>query len=109
MPGAKLVVLYPTPRDPATFERLYREEHSPMVTPANFKGMTQFVASRITGTADGGPAPYSRIAELHFPSLQALQAAASGEPAGRAVAHAISISSGGPPVFLIADEETTTF
>jgi hypothetical protein len=41
--------------------------------------------------------------------LQALQAAASGEPAGRAVAHAISISSGGPPVFLIADEETTTF
>ena len=109
MAGAKLVVLYPTPRDAAAFERAYREEHSPMVTPANFKGMTKFVASRITGTADGGPAPYGRIAELHFPSLQALQAAASGEPAQRAVAHAISISSGGAPVFLIAEEETTTF
>jgi hypothetical protein len=31
------------------------------------------------------------------------------EPAKRAVAHAVSISSGGPPLFLIAEEETTTF
>lgn len=109
MAAAKLVVLYPTPRDSAAFERAYRDEHSPMVTPANFKGMTKFVASRITGTADGGAAPYARIAELHFPSLQTLQAAASAEPARRAVAHAISISSGGAPIFLIAEEETTTF
>jgi uncharacterized protein (TIGR02118 family) len=109
MAGAKLVVLYPTPRDPAEFERVYRDEHSPMVIPANFKGLTKFVASKITGTADGSPAPFARIAELHFASLQALQAAAGGEPAKRAVAHAISISTGGPPVFLIAEEETTSF
>jgi uncharacterized protein (TIGR02118 family) len=109
MAGAKLLVLYPAPRDPAAFERVYREEHSPMVTPATFKGITKFVASRITGAADGGPAPFARIAELHFPSLQALQAAAASEPAKRAVAHALSISTGGPPVFLVAEEETTTF
>lgn len=109
MAGAKLVVLYPAPRDPAAFERVYREEHTPMVTPATFKGMTRFVASKITGTADGGAAPFARIAELHFPSLQALQAAAASEPAKRAVAHALSISTGGPPVFLVAEEETTTF
>jgi len=109
MAGAKLVVLYPTPRDSAEFERAYRDEHSPMVTPATFKGMTKFVASRITGAAGGGPAPYARIAELHFPSLEVLQAAASDEPAQRAVAHAISISSGGAPVFLVAEEETRTF
>jgi uncharacterized protein (TIGR02118 family) len=109
MAGAKFMVLYPAPRDPAAFERAYREEHAPMVTPTTFPGLTRFVASRISGTADGGPAPFARVAELHFPSLQALQAAAGSEPAKRAVAHAISISSGGPPQFLIAEEETTTF
>lgn len=109
MAGAKIVVLYPTPRDTAEFERRYRDEHTPMVSTANFRGMTKFVASRITGTADGSPAPYARIAELHFPSLDALKTAASGEGAQRAVAHAISISTGGPPVFLIAEETVTSF
>jgi uncharacterized protein (TIGR02118 family) len=109
MAGAKIVVLYPTPRDAAAFERAYREEHTPMVTPKTFPGLTRFVASKIVGTAGGGPAPYARIAELHFPSLQALQAAAGSEGAKRAVNHAVSISSGGPPVFLISEEETTTF
>jgi uncharacterized protein (TIGR02118 family) len=109
MPGAKIMVLYPTPRDPAAFERVYRDEHSPMVTPSAFPGLTRFVASRITGTADGSPAPFARVAELHFPSLAALQAAAGTDGAKRAVAHAISISSGGPPQFLIAEETTTTF
>jgi uncharacterized protein (TIGR02118 family) len=109
MAGAKLVVLYPAPRDAAEFERAYREEHTPMVTPKNFKGLTKFVASRIVGTADGSPAPYARIAELHFPSLDALKAAAAGEPAKHAVSHAMSISTGGPPVFLVAEESTTSF
>ena len=109
MAGAKLIVLYPTPRDSAAFERAYRDEQTPMVTAENFKGMTKFVATRITGTADGSPAPYARIAELHFPSMQALQAAAGAAPAQRAVAHAISISTGGPPVFLVAEESTTNF
>jgi uncharacterized protein (TIGR02118 family) len=109
MAGAKIMVLYPTPRDAAAFERAYRDEHTPMVTRANFPGMTRFVATRITGTADGTPAPFARVAELHFPSLQALQAAAGSEGAKRAVAHAISISTGGAPVFLIAEEETTSF
>jgi uncharacterized protein (TIGR02118 family) len=109
MAGAKLVVLYPTPRDPAAFERAYREEHSPMVTPATFKGLTRFVASKVTGTADGKSAPFVRIAELHFPSLQTLQAAAGSESAKRTVAHAVSISTGGPPMFLVAEEESKTF
>jgi uncharacterized protein (TIGR02118 family) len=108
MAGAKLMVLYPTPRDPAAFERAYREEHTPMVTASAFPGLTRFVATRITGTADGGPAPFARVAELHFPSLAALQAAAGTDGAKRAVAHALSISTGGPPQFLIAEETTTT-
>ena len=80
-----------------------------MVTAQNFNGMTRFVASRVVGTPDGSPAPFYRIAELHFPSMQALQAAAASASAQQVVAHAVSLSTGGMPVFLVAEEETTTF
>jgi uncharacterized protein (TIGR02118 family) len=109
MPGAKLVVLYPSPRDVKTFERAYTQEHAPMVTPQTFKGIKKFVASRVVGTPDGSAPPFYRIAELHFPSMEALQAAAASAPAQKAVAHAVSISTGGNPVFLVAEEETKTF
>ena len=109
MAGAKVIVLYPTPRDVNAFERAYTQDHVPMVTAETFKGMKKFVASRVVGTPDGSPAPFHRIAELHFPSMEALQAAAASSSAQKAVAHAVSISSGGTPIFLVAEEETRTF
>ncbi len=109
MPGAKVIVLYPSPRDVSTFERAYTQDHVPMVTTQNFKGIQKFVASKVVGTADGSAPPFYRIAELHFPSMEVLQAAAASAPAQQVVAHAVSISSGGKPVFLVAEEETRTF
>ena len=109
MAGAKVVVLYPPPRDVEAFERAYAQDHAPMVTPENFTGMTRFVATKVVGTPDGSPAGFHRIAELHFPSLEALQAAAASAAAQEVIAHALSISSGGPPVFLVAEEESTSF
>jgi uncharacterized protein (TIGR02118 family) len=109
MAGAKIVVLYPAPRDVSAFERAYTHDHAPMVTPQNFKGMTKFTASKIVGTADGSAPPFHRIAELHFPSLATLQAAAGSASAQRVVEHAVSISSGGKPIVLIAEEETRNF
>jgi hypothetical protein len=64
-------------------------------------------AAKVVGTPDGSPPPFHRIAELHFPSMGALQAAAGSQSAQQVVAHAFSISSGGPPVILVAEEETT--
>jgi uncharacterized protein (TIGR02118 family) len=109
MAGAKIVVIYPAPRDVGTFERAYTQEHAPMVTPQNFKGLTRFVASKVVGTPDGSPAPFQRVAELHFPSLEALQAAAASPSAQKVVAHAVSISTGGKPIILVAEEEAKTF
>ena len=109
MAGAKLVVLYPYPADAATFERLYTEEHVPMVNAEAMKGLAKFVATKIVATADGSPPPFYRMAELHFASMEALQAAAVSEGAQKAVAHAVSISSGGKPLFLVAEEQTTAF
>src|SRR5262245_59977179 len=88
MAGAKLIVIYPTPRDVNTFERAYTQDHAPMVSAQTFKGIKKFVASKVVGTADGSPAPFYRIAELHFPSMEALQAAAASPSAQKAVAHA---------------------
>jgi hypothetical protein len=64
---------------------------------------------KILATPDGNAPPLYRIAELHFPSLANLHEAAASASAQQAVAHAVSISSGGKPVFLIAEEETKTF
>jgi len=109
MAGAKMIVLYPSPRDVSTFERAYTQDHAPMVTPQKFKGIRKFVASKVVGTPDGSPPPFYRIAELHFPSMEELQAAAASPSAQKAVAHAVSISTGGKPAFLIAEEETKNF
>ena len=109
MAGAKIVVIYPTPKDAKTFEQEYTQDHAPMVTPQNFSGIKKFVASRVVGTPDGSPAPFYRVAELHFLSMEALQAAASSPSAQKAVAHAVSISTGGKPIILVAEEDTKTF
>jgi uncharacterized protein (TIGR02118 family) len=109
MAGAKVTVLYPTPKDVNAFERAYVQDHTPMVTPKAFKGLTKFIASKVVGTPDGSPPPFYRVAELHFPSMEALQAAAASSAAQQVIAHAVSISSGGMPIFLVAEEEVSTF
>ena len=99
----KLMVLYPPPKDVEVFERRYREEHIPMAQ-KNLVGVTKFVATRVLGSP-GGAAPYQRVAELYFDSMEALQAAMSS-PGGQAtVAHALEISTGGPMVVLIAEDD----
>jgi uncharacterized protein (TIGR02118 family) len=109
MAGAKIVVLYPYPQNVDAFEQAYTEDHVPMVNKDKLKGITKFVATKVVGTADGSAPPFYRMAELHFPSLETLQECASSASAQKAVAHAVSISSGGIPLFLVAEEETTTF
>ena len=109
MAEAKIIVLYPAPRDAGAFERAYTQDHAPMVNARAFPGITKFVATKISGTPDGSPPPFARVAELYFPSLDALKAAAATPAAQQAVAHAISISTGGAPTFLVAEEEVRDF
>ena len=107
MAGAKIVVIYPRPTDIAAFEKVYAEEHVPMVP--KFTGITKFVQTKVVGTPAGDTPPFHRLAELHFPSMEILKSAASSQDAQQAVAHAVSISSGGAPVFLVCEETTTNF
>ena len=99
----KLIVLYPPPTDVATFEHRYSSEHAPMVL-EKVPGLNKFLAAKVLGTP-AGAAPYQRVAELYFDSIESLQAAMAS-PGGQAtVAHAMEISTGGPPVVLIAEDD----
>jgi uncharacterized protein (TIGR02118 family) len=99
----KLIVLYPPPADATTFEQRYRSEHAPMVV-QNIPGLKKFVAAQVLGTPTGA-APYQRVAELYFDSIESLQAAMSSAAGQAAVAHAVEISTGGPPLVLIAEDD----
>jgi uncharacterized protein (TIGR02118 family) len=100
----KLVVIYPPPKDVESFERAYSCDHVPMAI-EKLIGKTKIVASRVVGSPQGEPAVH-RIAEIHFPSMEALESCAASEGGQQTLANAVAISSGGAPIFLIAEEET---
>lgn len=105
----KIMVMYPYPSDVEKFDRDYSEDHAPMVNGDNMPKITKFVANKVAATPDGSQPKYRLIAELHFATMEDLQAAASTESAQKAVAHAFEISSGGPPVVLICEEDVKNF
>jgi uncharacterized protein (TIGR02118 family) len=107
MPAVKFLVLYPRPTDIETFEKLYQNEHVPMAL-EKLAGKTRFVATKVLGSPTGTP-PFYRVAEIHFPSMAALEACAASPGGQQTLAHAQSISTGGAPILLIAEEETFSF
>ena len=107
MADVKLVVIYPHSQDVDVFEKVYQQEHVPLAV-AKLNGKTKIVATKVLGSPQGIP-PFYRIAEVHFPSMQALEACAASEGGKEVLAHAVKLSSGGPPIFVVAEEETVTF
>ena len=109
MAAAKLIVMYPMPKDMAAFERAYSAEHIPMAAPIfQAAGATKAVLTKMVGAPAGTPA-FHRIAEIHFPSMEVLQTCAASQAGRDAIAHAHKISNGGAPTVLIAEEEVVTF
>lgn len=107
MPGVKFMVIYPRPTDIAAFEKVYQDEHVPMAV-EKLVGKTTLVATKILASPQGTP-PFYRIAEIHFPSIEALETCASSAGAQETLAYAVSISTGGKPIVRVAEERTLTF
>ena len=103
----KLMVIYPHPNDIEAFETVYNRDHVPVAV-AKLAGKTKIVASKVAGSPQGEP-PFHRIAEIHFPTIEALQACAASDGGKQTIANAAAISSGGAPIFLVAEEETFVF
>ena len=100
---AHLLVMYPTPRNPKEFDRAYREEHLPYASP-RLVGATSVISKRV-GSSPGNGAPFYAISDISFPTLDALQSCAASQGAKEALAHAASISTGGPPVVLVVTDD----
>jgi uncharacterized protein (TIGR02118 family) len=76
MKSVKLVVIYPRPKDVAAFENIYQTEHVPLAV-ARLTGKTKMVATKVLASQQG-TAPFYRIAEVYFLSMQALEECAAG-------------------------------
>jgi len=64
---AHLLILYPTPKDPTTFDRAYRTEHLPYAGP-RLKGALGVTTKRVVGPAFAPP-PYHLMSDVSFPIL----------------------------------------
>jgi uncharacterized protein (TIGR02118 family) len=107
MASVKLIVIYPSPQNVGAFEKIYQNEHVPLAV-TKLVGKSKIVATKVLGSPQGTRFFY-RIAEVDFPSMQALRACAASDGGKEVLAHTVKISSGGPPIFLVAEEETFTF
>ena len=105
--SVKIVVIYPRPTDEGEFERAYTQEHIPMVED-KLQGMTRLVLTKVISSPQGKVAAY-RLAEVHFSSLEDLHKAADSDGGKEVIAHAIKISTGGPPIMLICNDETFVY
>jgi uncharacterized protein (TIGR02118 family) len=108
LPENKIVVIYPWPTDVEAFEKVYQKEHIPMAV-EKLAGKNKLVATKFQSSPKGNPAPYYRIAEIHFPTRKALEACAASKDAQDTLAHAAKISTGGKPIVLIGEEEVFNF
>ncbi len=78
-----VTALYSTPADVEAFEAHYLSAHAPLVDA--IPGLVRQETARSTGTPDGSPPPYYRIAHLYFEDAAAMQAGLAS-PEGRATA-----------------------
>ncbi len=104
--NAQLLVMYPTPKDPKAFDRAYREEHLPFAGP-RLKSATAIATKRVA-TPPGESSKFHTVSVVTFPSLEALQSTAASVNGKEALAHAASISTGGPPLFLVVTDDVAT-
>ena len=100
--SASLFVMYPHPVDPASFDRAYAAEHLPLAA-KSLTGVTAVTTHAVVGTP-AGKAPYHRITEVVFESMDALTSCASSDGGQKTFAHAASMSTGGAPLFVISKD-----
>jgi uncharacterized protein (TIGR02118 family) len=100
--SVQLLVIYPPPKDPVEFDRAYREEHLPYAGP-RLLGATGVATKRVLGAPGGNPFAYT-ISFVAFPSAEIAKTCAQSRGGQEALQHAASISTGGPPQFLLIDD-----
>lgn len=78
-----VLVLFGPPRDEAAFDSHFEQTHHPLL--GRLPNIEQVVIHRVAGAATGTAAPYHLVAELRYPSDEAMQESLNGA-AGQAMA-----------------------
>ncbi len=87
---AQMLVLYKSPKNPATFDKQYAENHIPLAK--KIPGLRKYEVSKGPVNSPFGPSPYHLVATLHFDHMKAMQEAFAS-PEGRAAGeHAMSLA-----------------
>jgi uncharacterized protein (TIGR02118 family) len=95
-----LTVCYGHPADPAAFDAYYTSIHAPLAE--KIPGMASFT-HRHCASLDGSQPPYYLLAELSFPSQEAMGASLASPEAAAATADVPNFATGGVTMFVAHD------
>ncbi len=96
----KLTVLYGHPVNPDAFEEHYANTHTPLAL--KIPNLGRLELAKVVATPEGSAAPYYRIADLWFQSMDELESAL-GSPEGQAAAQDFhNFASGGVTLLISA-------
>ncbi len=98
----RLLVLYGHPKDPAAFDKYYRDVHLPIAK--RIRGFTRWTVGKVLGTPDGKPAPYYYMADLFAESREAMEKILAS-PEGRAAVEDVPKFATGGVTFAYTDAE----
>ncbi len=94
----RIVSLHGHPRDPAEFERYYRERHTPLVQ--RIPGVRNIRFGRVRHTSDGAPTPYFLVSDVYFDDAAALETAQASPEMAAALADVPNFASGGVTIMV---------
>ncbi len=100
---ARLLVMYKTPRDAATFDKHYFEKHVPIAK--KIPGLRKYEVSQGPVVSPLGSSNYHLVAILHFDDVAAIQNAFASAEGQAAVADVQTFATGGVDIFLFDSRE----
>lgn len=98
----KLTVLYGQPQDPATFDRYYRQVHTPLAL--KLPGLKGFTTDHPMSPNPQEKPPYYLIANLYWSDMQAFQEGLQS-PEGQAAAADVQNFATGGATLLVGEVE----
>ncbi len=98
----KLIAIYNVPKDAETFEKHYREVHTPVTK--KIPGLEKFVVNRVLGSPQGKPTQYV-IAEMIFRDKETMDKAMASPEARESGKDAYRMATGGLTLLTVETQE----
>lgn len=96
----KLVVMYPTPDDPAAFDAHYRDTHIPIVQ--RYPGVQRVEVAKVTTPLSKAAAEWYQVSEVYFADMDAFNAAMASD-AGKESAQDVGTFAPKGTMFFVAE------